>query len=72
MEKIDKSKFGEVLKSLREKYNLFQTEIAGELEVTPSTITKWEKGIRKPTLDKLQKLSEMFEVSIDFLLGKED
>ncbi len=42
------------------------------LDVTRQTISKWEQGINEPDIATLKKLSEVFEVTIDELLGKEE
>jgi transcriptional regulator with XRE-family HTH domain len=38
-----------VIKKIRESHNLNRAEFAGFLDVNPSTITRWEKGQRRPT-----------------------
>ena len=35
-------------------------------------ISFWETGSREPDLDALVKIADFFEVSVDFLLGRED
>ena len=46
-----------------------QKQVSAELGVAPATVSQWESGLRTPTADKLIKLSELFGVSTDFLLG---
>lgn len=64
--------FSRRLKNLRENKELAQNELAKELYVNRSLICVYEKGKRLPSVDMLIKLSEFFEVSIDFLLGVKD
>ena len=44
-------------------------EVANQLNVTPQTISKWERNISYPDLDMLVKLSQLFHISTDALLG---
>ena len=60
------------IKHLREELNMTQQELADKLEGAKSTIAMYEKGNRKPSLEVLVKLSEIFNCSIDYLLGKTD
>lgn len=60
------------IKHLREELNMTQQELADKLEGAKSTIAMYEKGNRKPSLEVLVKLSEIFNCSIDYLLGKID
>lgn len=60
------------IKHLREELNMTQQELADKLEGAKSTIAMYEKGDRKPSLEVLVRLSEIFNCSIDYLLGKTD
>lgn len=55
---------------LRKEFNMNQLDLANRLGVTQQTISKYEKGIREPDHSTLIKLSDIFDVSIDYLLGK--
>ncbi|MDL2280709.1 helix-turn-helix domain-containing protein [Selenomonadales bacterium OttesenSCG-928-I06] len=59
-----------ILKSLRKENNLTQSEVAEKLYIDRSTYVKWEKGVSKPTR-KLQELANLYNVTIDYLLGYE-
>jgi len=50
---------------------LTQLELAKEIAIARPTITNWERGIREPSFDTLIKLAEFFDVSADYLLGRE-
>lgn len=63
--------FSERLKSLREQSDYTQKDIAEMLGLTQSSYSKYEYGTREPNLENIEKLSEIFNVSIDFLFGKE-
>lgn len=61
--------FKDILRNLREKRGLSQSELAKIIGVTAGTIGNYEQGTRHPRNATLQALSEYFEVSIDYLLG---
>ena len=60
--------FGNKLYELRKEKGLSQEELAGHLEVTRQTVSKWELGDSTPDLDKLVLLAELFEISLDELV----
>jgi len=66
------SKFAERLKELRERRGLSQYKLAELLGVSPSTVAAWEVGRNEPSYDMLRKIADVFEVSVDYLLGKTD
>ena len=51
---------------------LTQVELAERLNVSQSTITSWENGNRRPDLDLLPVIAQIFGVSVDELLGREE
>ncbi len=64
----------ENIKKLRKDSNLTQEELAEKLNVSRQAVAKWEIGQSNPDILKLIELSNLFKVSIDFLIknGKED
>ena len=64
--------FGERLKKLRTDNHISQSELAGYLEITPSSLSYYENGSRIPTIRILGKLAERFNVSTAWLLGVEN
>ena len=58
------------IKKIREELGLTQQELADKLDCAKSTIAMYENETRKPSLEILVKLSEIFNCSIDYLLGK--
>lgn len=58
----------EKLVTLRKEKGLTQMELAGELHVSRQAISRWEVGDAMPGMDNLKLLSELYEVSVDFLL----
>lgn len=63
--------FGSILKELRKKNNLTQQQLANRIGVTKSVISFYELRERAPSPEVLIKLSYIFHVSTDYLLGVE-
>ncbi len=61
---------GERIKYLREKNGFTQKDVATRLGVEPAAISKYELDMREPNIEALKKLSTIFNVSIDYLLGR--
>lgn len=57
------------LKTLRQRTGMTQKDLAGKLQVSFQTVSKWENGIALPDITYLPGLAEIFDVSIDVLLG---
>ena len=53
---------------LRKANNLTQEELAEKLNVSRQSVSKWESGQTIPELEKLIALSEVFQVTTDYLL----
>ncbi|MBO5004205.1 MAG: helix-turn-helix transcriptional regulator [Clostridia bacterium] len=60
------------IKQLREEFDFSQNDLAQKIGGAPSSIAMYEKGERKPSLEVLVKLSEIFDCSIDYILCKSD
>lgn len=61
--------FGRKLKTLRKQAGLTQKQLATQLGVTKSVVSFYELQTRSPSPDVLAKLSMIFHVSVDYLLG---
>jgi len=60
------------LKIIRKEKNLNQQKVAIDLNISREALSHYENGKREPSLDMLIKMSDYFNVSIDFLItGKE-
>lgn len=57
------------LRYLRTKYGYSQTEIANRLRITRAAYTNYESGVRQPRIEVLVQLADLYEVSLDELLG---
>lgn len=64
-------KFHENLKILRKESNFMQKEIAELIGISVRTFQAWEHGDTEPSIDKLIKLADIFNVSLDYLVGRE-
>lgn len=61
-----------ILKQLRLNKGVLQKEVANYLGVDRTTYVKYERGDSEPNHDMLSKLADYFDVSIDYLLGREE
>ena len=59
----------ENLKKYRILKNLTQEDVAGYLGITPQSVSKWERGESYPDITLLPALANIFETSIDLLVG---
>lgn len=60
------------LKTVRKERNLNQLKVALDLNISREALSHYENGKREPSLSLLNKMSEYFNVSIDYLInGKE-
>ena len=59
----------DVIYELRTKKNMSQDELAEKLFVTRQAVSRWENGETVPNTETLKLLSELFDVSINTLLG---
>jgi transcriptional regulator with XRE-family HTH domain len=60
---------GHKIKSLRLAHHMTQEDLAQKLFVTRNAISKWEQSRGTPSIDNIQALSSLFEISMDELLG---
>lgn len=63
---------GERIKFLRTEKGITQSELAKTLNIARSTLSQYESNQRTPSDDMKLKLSSIFNVSIDYLLGLTD
>lgn len=60
------------LKNLRKREKMSQNALAEKLFVSQQAVAKWEKNISTPNPDMLIKIAEIFDVTVDDLLGITD
>ncbi len=56
------------LKNAREQANLSQQDVADSLNISRQSVSKWETGRACPDIDNLAILSELYGVSLDYLI----
>ena len=64
--------FNEKLQELRKQKNLTQEQLAEQLYVSRTAISKWESGRGYPSIDSLKEISRFFSISLDELLSSEE
>ena len=64
------STFKERLKELRKERNLSQQELGNLINMSKMAISHWESGHSEPSIAQLIVLSEYFDVTVDYLIGK--
>lgn len=60
------------MKALRVEHKMSQEQLAKAVGVTQQCVSEWEKNNIEPSLSSLWRLSEVFDISIDVLVGKKD
>ncbi|MCQ2010806.1 MAG: helix-turn-helix transcriptional regulator [Sporolactobacillus sp.] len=56
---------GNRIKETRERLNMSQDELAEKLDISRQVISKWETGKSYPDIEKILKLSDIFNLSLD-------
>ena len=64
-------KFIKRLKLLRKIRGLKQEDVADYVGIKRNTYSNWENGKTEPSLSKLLLLADLFDVSLDWLFGRE-
>lgn len=64
--------FNKKLQELRKQKGLSQEELAKELYVSRTAISKWESGRGYPNIDSLKAIAKFFKITIDELLSSEE
>lgn len=62
---------GDKLRELRKKNHVTQAKLANYLNLDASSVAKYESGKVTPSPDILLKIAQYFDVSVDYLLGKD-
>ena len=60
------------IRDLREDHDMKKIELAEKLEISERTLTRYESGECEPSASVLIKLSLLFDVSIDYIVGLKD
>ena len=60
------------IKEIRLRRNLMQSDVANALGVSSVVYSRYETGARQPSIDILIQLADIFGVTVDYLLGRQD
>ena len=60
------------IKDIRIRKGLTQSEVASALGVSSVVYSRYENGKRQPSIDTLVQMADIFGVTVDYLLGKQD
>lgn len=63
--------FGTRLREVRKSKKLTQKELAEQIGIKQNSYSDWETGKNEPSFENLIKLADLFEVSLDWLFGRE-
>lgn len=61
--------FGDKLKKLREEFNWTQHDLSKKINISQPTIHAYEHNLKMPRPEVIVKISEIFNVTTDYLLG---
>lgn len=64
--------FDDRLKNLRDKKKLTQKQVAEMLEINTRTYSSYENNEREPSSEVLILIADLFNVSVDYLLGLDE
>ena len=64
--------FNDCFKKLRLAKGLSQSELARALNISRSAVCMYEQGKRKPPINQMEAFADYFNVSLSYILGKED
>ena len=63
--------FGQRLQRIRKNANLTQEDVATKLNITAQAVSKWENDVSAPDISVLVELSDILNVTLNELLGKQ-
>lgn len=61
---------GDKIKQLRKQYSYTQAQLAKKIDMSQQAIARWENGTASPNPEMLIALAEVFNVTVDYLIGK--
>lgn len=65
-------KWNKRIRDLREDNDMTQEELADKLDISKRTLLRYESGVSEPNISVLIKLSLIFDVSVDYIIGIKD
>lgn len=67
---LPETTLAERIHKARIAHRLSQHELAAKVEVTNQAVSAWETGKARPSIDLLVKLADLFQVTLDWLMGR--
>ena len=64
-------KFCDRLKQLRSEKGITQQELAQATKLSQAAVSRWEAGEREPSIYYLNVLADYFEITVDYLIGRD-
>lgn len=64
--------YSERIRELRKMRGMSQQDLANKLDLNKVAISQYERGVRRPSIDIVSALCDIFNVSSDYLLGEDD
>lgn len=64
--------FADRVKYLRQSRELNQVQFAQKMGITKQSVSNWENDNIMPSVEMLEKIADFFNVTADYLLGRED
>ena len=68
---MDQVKIGKFISECRKQKNLSQLQLAEKLRITDKAVSKWERGLSKPSSSIMLELCEILGISVNELLNGE-
>lgn len=59
------------VRELREQHGITQEELAQRLGVEPPAVSKWDRNLAFPRMDKLVAMADIFGCTVDYIIGRE-
>lgn len=72
VDEMENKLFAERVKKLRIEKKMTQQELGNVFGLTSTGVSYWESGKAIPNMEMMNKLSNFFGVTIDYLIGKDD
>lgn len=63
--------FGKRLKQARKKKKMTMQALADQMDVTSVTVSRWESGTNEPNIEMINRLAEILDTSVSYLMEKD-
>ncbi len=72
IEEDNENKLGNNIRKYREIYDMSQSMLAGLILIDRTSISRYEKGKRLPDIFTLCRIADIFQISLDTLVGRDN